>query len=192
MKSIRRSLTKDRERISSPTNFIANPTPPLPVINKSSLAPKNVIRAIDSHRARSSEELSFEKGDFFHVSGDPISGPEGDLWFEAFNPATNIHGYVPAPLFQVLGRNERENTTLQGSMKPRIGPPPTNGSARSPDNSSIPSTSSPSFRHSSKSSPMAYTNSSKQQSLYGVVLYDFHAERADELEATKGEPIIVM
>jgi bud emergence protein 1 len=32
----------------------------------------------------------------------------------------------------------------------------------------------------------------RMQPLYGIVLYDFHAERADELQAKAGEPIIVI
>ncbi|KAG4304408.1 hypothetical protein PORY_002118 [Pneumocystis oryctolagi] len=45
-----------------------------------------------------------------------------------------------------------------------------------------------------KSSEKNHTNqvSSKTQSLYGIVQYDFHAERPDELEAQAGEAIIVI
>jgi hypothetical protein len=32
----------------------------------------------------------------------------------------------------------------------------------------------------------------KQQPLYAIVQYDFHAERPDELEAKAGEPIVVI
>jgi hypothetical protein len=37
-----------------------------------------------------------------------------------------------------------------------------------------------------------HSQSKRMQPLYGIVLYDFQAERADELQAKAGEPIIVI
>ncbi|CAG8530072.1 4570_t:CDS:2 [Ambispora gerdemannii] len=142
----RRSVTKDK--ISTP---IAIPTKHPPSI----LPPKKVIKALYDYDASAPRELSFSKGDFFHVVGD-----ENDAnWYEACNPATNLRGLVPVSYFQVLEKSNR----LSGSEK---------------------------------IDPNAFYDPSiggqKPQPLYGIVLYDFAAERPDELNAKAGEPIIVI
>lgn len=59
---LRKSLQKNEKRVSPPT-----------LTQKSPLAieaPKAVIRALYDYVQRSSQELSFNKGDFFHVVGN--------------------------------------------------------------------------------------------------------------------------
>lgn len=206
--------------------------------------PKSVIRAIASYKSRSPQELSFESGDFFHVMGEhmrPSTGISSDqqqqeVWFDAANPLTGTRGLVPAALFQVLGRNEKENAA-------RLGTTGDSGSVRSGNtggaastayhtaassgttghsygggaiNGAYPSTAgavSSGTRISGGSSTAGPSPTSavfprtasshagpasaapkkpKTQPLYGVVQYDFRAERADELDAKKGESIIVI
>lgn len=92
-----------------------------------------------------------------------VIGNENDEnWYEACNPATNVRGLVPVSYFQVLGRTEKNNLNIKNLEK-----------LNDEKNSSI-------------QVPM------KSQSLYGIVQYDFHAERPDELEAQAGEAIIVI
>ncbi|KAK4054387.1 bud emergence protein 1 [Microbotryomycetes sp. JL201] len=249
MKGIRRSLNKDK--ISNPTpTYSSLPTAGLPstaaaqkqrtnhgsnapagpssVLSRPSQAgtaaqtpPKRVIRATESYKARSSQELSFEKGDFFHV----VSDEGGDEWFDASNPMTGARGMVPAEFFQVLGRNVRETQQQQQTLARK-------GSATSSSNGASaayhhPSASTSGVRRTSNASHQqqqaygtgqasAYSSTaspppshsangqarvngrptsqsaSKPQPLYGVVQYDFVAERADELDAKRGEPIIVI
>ncbi|CAG8432802.1 11482_t:CDS:1 [Diversispora eburnea] len=142
----RRSVTKDK--ISTP---IAIPDKPPPSI----LPPKKVIKALYDYEANAPNELSFSKGDFYHVVGN-----ENDPnWYEACNPATNVKGLVPISYFQVLEKSGR----LSGDEK-------------------------------AESGIFSEINNSgnKPQPLYGIVLYDFSAERPDELDAKAGEPIIVI
>ncbi|KAG0169053.1 bud emergence protein 1 [Apophysomyces sp. BC1034] len=150
LRSARRSLVKNK--ISTPLN--------LPVTNHASLAPpKKIIKALYDYQAQGPDELTFSKGDFFHVT-DRENDPH---WFEACNPATNVKGIVPVRFFQVLDKTERSLTAAQ---------PESDSGFTEHDNTSA--------------------TSKKAPHLYGVVLYDFQAERSDELDAKAGEPIIVI
>lgn len=90
-KSLRR-LTK--AKISTPVSQV-----PITALE----LPKKIIKALYDYQAKAPHELSFKKGDFFHVTGR-----ENDLdWFEACNPATNLKGIVPVNFFQVIDKTER-------------------------------------------------------------------------------------
>lgn len=65
--------------------------------------PKKIIKALYDYQAKAPHELSFKKGDFFHVTGRETD----TAWFEACNPATNMKGIVPVPYFQVIDKTER-------------------------------------------------------------------------------------
>jgi bud emergence protein 1 len=211
MKGIRRSLNKDR--IGAPAgatkNGVALPANNAPRPQAPPTPPKAVIRATASYRAQSPQELSFEEGDFFHV----VSDDGGEDWFDASNPMTGKRGMVPAEHFQVLGRNARE-TSMQGRQAKKL----SSGSAASVGAAYSPATGSAQFpaaggswkpgvpvvtgtsRASGTNAPSAATATSRpgsqsaprNQPLYGVVQYDFVAERPDELDAKRGEPIIVI
>ncbi|GAA6001473.1 hypothetical protein JCM10207_006684 [Rhodosporidiobolus poonsookiae] len=180
--------------------------------------PKRVIRATAAYSGRSPQELSFEQGDFFHV----VSDEGGEDWFDASNPMTGARGLVPSSHFQVLGRNVREtamqgqgppgakksSTGSSGSAASspygapgpapssagwKAGPPPgVSAYAGQGPPKGFGGVASPSPTSPPGSSRPTSTGSSKHQPLYGVVQYDFVAERADELDAKKGEPIIVI
>ncbi|ORY83633.1 hypothetical protein BCR37DRAFT_330745, partial [Protomyces lactucae-debilis] len=132
-------------------------------------APKAVIKALYDYERQADAELSFTKGDFFHVVGP--NGTSDPHWFDACNPATGQRGLVPAQFFQVLGRQARE-TSGDGGMQ-RVG---SSGAGAS----------------RTKTRGHARQPSSKASPLYGVVQYDFTAERPDELEAKAGEAIIII
>ncbi|CAO3641333.1 unnamed protein product [Cunninghamella echinulata] len=104
-----------------------------------------------SYQAREEHELSFEKGDFFHVIGR-----ENDFnWYVAFNPLSNAKGLVPVPYFEVIVKNTRKLSYIQP-----------NEHLKQPN----------SVRSSMEQQPQQY---------YGIVLYDFIAERPDELNSNK-------
>ncbi|KPV74863.1 uncharacterized protein RHOBADRAFT_15227 [Rhodotorula graminis WP1] len=183
MKGIRRSLNKDR--IGAPTGVVktsgaTSGGPPYgqrPVVARAPAPPQRVIRATAAYRARTAQELSFEEGDFFHV----VSDEGGEDWFDAANPMTGARGLVPSSHFQVLGRNVRE-TGLQGPGKKSStgsGSDRGSGSGGSPYGAAA-------------AGGRSGSSASKHQPLYGVVQYDFVAERPDELDAKRGEPIIVI
>ena len=218
MKGIRRSLNKDR--IGAPTGVVktsgATPGGPpygqRPTVAPAPAPPKRVIRATAAYRGRTAQELSFEVGDFFHV----VSDEGGEDWFDAANPMTGARGLVPSSHFQVLGRNVRE-TNLQGpTQKSSTGSGSDRGSASGSSpygapaggrSGSVSSASglqpgapyvgaaahkaSVSSQGSAQLRPPSQSTS-KHQPLYGVVQYDFVAERPDELDAKRGEPIIVI
>lgn len=138
-----------------------------------------MIKAVDSYQPSSDQELGFEKGDFFHVIGNE-NDPE---WYEACNPASGARGFVPVPFFQVLGKNERDSQDSVTGLTDVRTDQDSGYSDRGMDQpipiQMVPT--SPPAKAPKAGSP-----------LYGVVLYDFLAERPDELEAKQGEPIIVI
>lgn len=138
-----------------------------------------VIRALYDYTAQTPQELSFSRGDFFHVIGRE-NDPD---WYEACNPALpDARGLVPVGLFQALGRNERDSGQSQpDSARSAKHPDHDSGYAEAPSTATTPGASNR-LSKSGKSGAM----------VYGVVMYDFHAERGDELEAKEGEAIIVI
>lgn len=166
LKDFRRSLNKDRTSGGRPGG--AAPAQFMGVKNAVSIQPpKMVIRATRDYRSRAPQELSFNKGDFFHVLNDDSANPD---WLEATNPATNARGLVPTSYFDILhkggGRHGAPPIPLGG-----------NGVGGSQQDTSA-----------EASSGLVKQNGG----YYAVVKFDFVAERADELEATAGEPIIVI
>jgi len=100
MKSLRRSLHKDP---GQPPTSVSGPV--LPALSKPLSAivpPKKVIRAFESYRSTNPQELSFQKGDFFHVLRD--TNPQ-DMYFEANNPLTGARGLVPKRLFEEFSKS---------------------------------------------------------------------------------------
>lgn len=176
MKALRRSIKGEKEN-----------KPHISIAPKSAVAiqpPKKVIRALYDYEASNPQELSFSRGDFFHVIGR-----ENDQdWYEACNPALpDARGLVPVAFFQALGRTERDS----GQSQPDTAR--STNSTKGPDNDSgygdastvgtaTPAASQRSSKISGKSGAM----------VYGVVMYDFQAERGDELDAKAGEAIIVI
>lgn len=140
-----------------------------------------MIRALYDYEAQSSQELSFSKGDFFHVIGRE-NDPD---WYEACNPALpDARGLVPVAFFQALGRTERDSAQSDN------GRPPT---AKSPDHDSGYSENAP---HPITTAVPINHRSTKStdidNKIFAIVMYDFEAQRADELGATKGEQIIII
>lgn len=154
-----------------------------------------VIRALYDYEARSSQELSFSRGDFFHVIGR-----ENDQdWYEACNPALpDARGLVPVTFFQALGRTERDSAQSDGGQPPAPtkNPDHDSGYSESPAIQPAPAVMSPTAM-SPTAMPQGHQRNSKSVGktgamVYGIVMYDFAAERADELEAKAGEAIIVI
>jgi bud emergence protein 1 len=146
---------------------------------------KQVIRALYDYEAQRPQELSFSRGDFFHVIGRE-NDPD---WYEACNPALpDARGLVPVSFFQSLGRTERDSgsqpdTSSAPRSVPSKGPGPDHdsGYGDAPTSGSV-----------TASQRASKTGSRAGAMVYGVVMYDFQAERADELEAKAGEAIIVI
>ena len=96
MKSLRKSLNGNKDNHH---HHISTPAP-LPALSKPSNAvvpPKKVIRALGPYKSTAPQELSFEKGDFFHVINEL---EQGSGWYEANNPITGARGLVPKSKFE--------------------------------------------------------------------------------------------
>lgn len=150
--------------------------------------PKKVIRALYDYEAQSSQELSFSRGDFFHVIGRENS----DDWYEACNPAVpDARGLVPVAYFQALGktlgkaeRDSGQSDTSTTSSKQAYHP----DSGYSDNSGAVEALRSPEPTRQTKPGSSKGTGAM----VYGIVMYDFSAERPDELEAKAGEAIIVI
>lgn len=140
-----------------------------------------VIRALYDYEARSAQELSFSKGDFFHV----IGREDDPDWYEACNPALpDARGLVPVAFFQALGKTERDSQQSDGGRPPTANKNPDHDSGYGEVHSPPGTAGAPGSQRASKAKQGAM--------VYGVVMYDFNAERSDELEAKAGEAIIVI
>lgn len=225
MKVLRRSLHKDKDRISSSSSPTAPdygqrppsailkqslkhpPTQPFASLAANAGSPSNarsigkpptlVIRAITPYKSSRIVELSFQRGDFFHVVGE--RDDHLGSWFEASNPASGARGIVPKHCFELFGRKQPEPAAVLPQPPPASSNTPHTHAV--PTSSLPPRSSAPRLHSSSVSSaspllirtPMsAEPIKSKSQPLYGIVQHDFLAERPDELDAKRGEPIIVI
>jgi len=114
-----------------------------------------------------------------------VIGRENDTdWYEACNPAVpDARGLVPVNFFQTLGKTTRDSGNSQPSPSTRQGD---HDSGYSDTPGSAPAVAS--------GPRISRTISGKGQGamVYGIVMYDFAAERPDELDAKAGEAIIVI
>lgn len=137
------------------------------------------------YEAQSAQELGFTRGDFFHVIGR-----ENDTdWYEACNPAVpDARGLVPVAYFQALGKTERDSAQSISDKSP-MGMKVDHDSGYSDMSVSGAPMSPP---DSAGGQRFSRTMKGTGAMVYGVVMYDFAAERPDELEAKAGEAIIVI
>ncbi|KAJ7755641.1 scd2/ral3 [Mycena maculata] len=170
MKSIRKSLngSKDssgiRAQISTPVPLPAVSKPPSAI-----LPPQKVIRALSAYRPQAPQELPFKKGDFFYVLRDVDN--QG-AWYEAHNPVSGARGLVPKDMFEEFNKNSANLRTIGAP-----GPPAQFQPQQAPQ---------------TQFDPISPKASAKSQVFYAIVLHDFFAERADELDAKRGDAITVV
>lgn len=131
-------------------------------------SPLKVIKALFDYEPQGPGELRFVHGDFFHVlQVEGSAGHESNGWYEATNPVTHQRGMVPMSYFEVFNRtqhnNMADNLIDQGN----------------PINSKISSAGSVGGRKSAN------------QALYAIAVFDFIAERSDELNLRTGENLII-
>lgn len=137
-------------------------------------SPEKVIKAVRSYKAHSNNELSFNEGEFYYVIG------ENDKWFEASNPSTGKQGLVPKKFFEVIEK-KRQSLMNRSSVD-------TNSSNNRPHGHDRHSHARPA---SIATSITGSLEEEKMGSLYAIVLYDFKAEKSDELTAYVGENLFI-
>ncbi|PLB50591.1 hypothetical protein P170DRAFT_445869 [Aspergillus steynii IBT 23096] len=184
MKAIRRSLKGEKDPKPHHHHHLS-------ITPKSAIAilpPKKVIKALYDYQpeAGNSQELAFSKGDFFHV----ISREDDLDWYEACNPLIpTARGLVPVSFFEVIGKNERDSGGSIDLHK-----------KKEPHDSGFSDRAPAAFPASDFASPPKQQNPLRMSAfgkgsspmVYGIVQYDFQAERPDELDAKAGEAIIVI
>lgn len=155
-----------------------------------------VIKALYDYKpadpSPTSGYLGFSQGDFLHVVGRE----DDSDWYEACNPLHGTRGLVPVSYFEGVGKTVRDS----GGSAPRSSTP------QQPQHHQQPQQQQP---HDSgyqeritSPQPSAQDIMTQQMRMsrgggrgamvYGIVIYDFKAERPDELEAKEGEAIIVI
>ncbi|KAG6899658.1 hypothetical protein C0993_008270 [Termitomyces sp. T159_Od127] len=165
MKTLRKSLNGNNGRDSGIRAHISTPLPSVSKPPSAILPPQKVIRALSAYRPQAPQELPFQKGDFFYVLKDV---EDQGTWYEAHNPITGARGLVPRSMF------EEFNKTSASSRTSQAGP----GTSRSNPSSPVISSATPSVP--------------KTQVFYAIVMHDFVAERADELDAKAGDSVTVV
>ncbi|KAG7096669.1 hypothetical protein E1B28_004083 [Marasmius oreades] len=168
MKSIRKSLNGNKDSVR---NHISTPMP-LPTVSKPApgiLPPQKVIKATTEYRSQAPQELSFKKGDFFYVIKDI---DDQGSWYEAHNPVSGARGLVPRALFAEFNKSSatRNSQAIPLGLNPPAPP------SIQPQQAAI----------------SLQSKTPKSQVFYAIVLHDFDAERADELEAKRGDAITVV
>ena len=152
------------------------------------MPPKKVIRALYDYQPQNpnGQELAFHKGDFFHV----LSRENDTEWYEACDPRIPAaRGLVPVNFFEVIGKQQRlsDNSVASDGTKPEGHDSGFSEKGTSHARSTSTATSSKPGMHGRVGS-----RAGAGAMVYGIVLYDFKAERPDELQAEAGEAIIVI
>ncbi|PYH97434.1 hypothetical protein BO71DRAFT_396122 [Aspergillus ellipticus CBS 707.79] len=187
MKAIRRSLKGEKDPKPHHHHHHHHHLSITPKSAIAILPPKKVIKALYDYQPEpgNSQELAFSKGDFFHV----ISREDDLDWYEACNPLIpSARGLVPVSFFEVIGKNGRESAGSVDFQKKKE--PHDSGFS---DRAAFPT--SDFFHNVSRNSfqpRMSALGKSSSPMVYGIVQYDFQAERPDELDAKAGEAIIVI
>ncbi len=149
-----------------------------------------VIKALFDYNPdpNNTQELGFAKGDFFHV----ISREDDQSWYEACNPLIpSARGLVPVTYFEVIGKTEggRQSGGSATSGSSALVTSHDSGYAEKPSHTRHESSTEPGKQGNSR---MSGAGKGSGAMVYGIVQYDFSAERPDELEAKAGEAIIVI
>jgi bud emergence protein 1 len=119
-------------------------------------------------------------------------GRENDTdWYEACNPLQGTRGLVPVTYFEPVGKTVRDSGSSTKSV-------PSSQPSAGHDSGYAEKTSAGSSANGIENEGPKPIRISKALGkgpgamVYGIVMYDFKAERPDELEAKEGEAIIVI
>ncbi len=119
-----------------------------------------------------------------------ISRENDPNWYEACNPLIpSARGLVPVSYFENIGKTERESGGSATSGASNVIQSHDSGYSEKSTHNFQDSTSNTRKLGHSRMSSMGRGSGAM---VYGIVQYDFSAERPDELEAKEGEAIIVI
>lgn len=138
---------------------------------------------------KETQKLAFHKGDFFHV----ISREDDEDWYEACNPLIpSARGLVPVTYFEIIGKTERQSAGSTASGFSSVVPPHDSGYLENAQKAGHSRQDSNATAKNMGHQRMSSIGKGSGAMVYGIVQYDFSAERPDELEAKAGEAIIVI
>ena len=130
-----------------------------------------------------------------------ISREDDTDWYEACNPLRlEARGLVPVSYFEIIGKTERQSGgSVASGASNVIGSHPDSGyseqASHNRNQNSISKRTPPGGGGGGNGHirlPSMGRSSGTGAMVYGIVQYDFNAERPDELEAKQGEAIIVI
>jgi bud emergence protein 1 len=152
-----------------------------------------VIKALYDYKATdpnpNSGFLSFSQGDFLHV----VDREDDPDWYEACNPLHGTRGLVPVSYFEGVGKTVRDSAGPAPRSATPQHPQPAPPLQQPHDSGYQERITSPGNLQDMMPPSMRLSRAGKQGAMvYGIVIYDFKAERPDELEAKEGEAIIVI
>ncbi|KMP06894.1 Bem1p [Coccidioides immitis RMSCC 2394] len=180
MKAIRRSLKGDKDQ--KPQHVSITPKSAIAI-----LPPKKVIRGLYDYTPdpANTHELAFSKGDFFHV----ISREDDFDWYGSLRPTILQCAWSGPRLFLRGHRQDRAKQRASDCFLKTIAATTSEFDLRT---DSLVGTDLRQTRQNKVPQQDVAIGKSAGAMVYGVVQYDFHAERPDELEARAGEAIIVI
>jgi bud emergence protein 1 len=162
-------------------------------------APTEVAQATQYHTARNANELSFKSGDFFHVLQDGHIAPDGTI--EIYDPIKNLKGRAPSSCFKFFEKTHRPSESNENRIS-STSTTNTNNFNNNQNNYISGSQLNNTYqqpvrqvRQTSTTSTSSYSSGIHKEkplgNLFGVVLYDFNAERSDELSVSAGDIIFI-
>lgn len=181
------SSTSSTSSTTSTTSSSYPQTPSLlqPTLHQSSSSNPDIIKSIKSYKATHLLEISFQSGDAFSFLGQRLD-QAGHLWFEACHLKSGARGLVPSACFESLHQE-----VLKTSLHPLISSWSSNNLTTSPTQI-ITSPQSKLNNQRATAASLASSRAYQKNPLFGTVKYDFTAERTDELDAKRGESLVIM
>lgn len=182
MKSFRRSKRLSNSLLtSSPKHILRVLLTSHPDVDIIANSPTKVIKALYDYKPQGPRELQFNKGDFFHVLSDETLELDQQGWYEATNPMSNQRGMVPKLYFEVFNRSM--HALARGNEIDQLNPI----FAKIQQQQSLQNIQQRTIQNISQYGAQPREN----RTLYAVTLYDFRAEREDELDIVPGEHLVI-
>jgi bud emergence protein 1 len=120
-----------------------------------------------------------------------LSREDDTEWYEACNPLIpTARGLVPVAFFEIIGKQQRQSGQSITENLPHDSGFSEKGTSNSTHMRSTSTATAKAGPGHQRGMSMGTKNTGAM--VYGVVQYDFNAERADELDAKAGEAIIVV
>ncbi|MBW0467699.1 hypothetical protein O181_007414 [Austropuccinia psidii MF-1] len=163
--------------------------------SRHSTVPIFVIQALVDYDCQAPNQLSFRSGEFFHVTGI-YTDADGIPWFQAEDPVRGLRGQVRTESFRRYAPQRPPSVPIvqiQTLSRISLTPMKTCKAAFPMPKSRA------AVSNKLHEKGLQRTENSKSwfllsqcRTYYGVIKFEFVAERSDELSAQKGEPVVII